>query len=214
MIPKHLLNFKTLKSKNGRDRSQNWKASKEAGGREAEVVYDNDSFARFGSQEDTVRYTWRWFIFFASVRIKRKDGVGRRLRCWAGECSEGKVSSGHEIEDKGRGLLRVSQDIRFSSSRLLLNCTKSILICGSGIWSELNWTKQKNCLLLSVVRTRVSWWYLASNCIGLEGLRQLSSYAWLLCKAVFTWASFPVHVDLGYFCVVSPGWVLGFGLVT
>jgi len=59
VIQKHLLNSKTLKSKNGRDRSQNSKANKEAGGREAEVVYVDDSFARFGSQEEKVNYTWR-----------------------------------------------------------------------------------------------------------------------------------------------------------
>lgn len=57
VIHKHLLYFKTLKSKNGRDRSQTSKASKEVGGREAEVVYVDDSFVRFESPEETVSYT-------------------------------------------------------------------------------------------------------------------------------------------------------------
>lgn len=58
-----------------------------------------------------------------------------------------KVSRSHEIEDKGRGLLRVSWEVCLSSSRLLLNYTTTILMCGSGIWSEFNWT----ILLLHVV---------------------------------------------------------------
>lgn len=83
VIHKHLLNFKTLKSKNGRDRSQTSKASKEVGGMEAEVVYVDDSFVRFGKSRKDSELHLGVNCFLCQCEDKEEGWGWGVLRCWA-----------------------------------------------------------------------------------------------------------------------------------